>query len=511
MKELSLNESNIPGPDLKQRSIFIRNQRTGIGLLENRKGKGAIKDFSLGSMSYLPVEFFDMSSLKIFLLLTFLCFSSLTSSQTLHGIVKDIETKKPLRDVHITSSAITNNTISGEEGNFQVRLKEVVAPTDSISFSYIGYATLVLSLTELRRSGNEIFLVPVVDHLFEVNVNSKRLLSKTLKFSEVAPLRNGVYSFGSTAVENKIYVVAGDASVVEEPIKERMATALGETSLSEIMSTARPNFSTPHYSEDIQVYNAETDEWTISPVKVSGRAGHSAVLYDKKIYVLGGKYLDRSGQKVLLSTKIEIIDLQKETLLVDGVYPHQASGAAVVLHGDDLLVLGGSTRLDNRRKKRFTDEVHLFNFLTGLWFETGKIPNGKEMEAVNIQGKIFIIGGSDGSVSNDIESINLTTGKYRIEAKLQHSFDSPAVVSNGNMIYIYERGKFHTIDVERREMKTYRIDLQVEEPHLHIWNQKLFVIGGYKEQLYTKTPVAACYKIALEEFKKTEIKENVFF
>lgn len=466
---------------------------------------------SLNERNNPGLNFFDISSVKLLLLLTLMCCSSLSSSQTLQGVIKDFETKQPIRDVHITSSAITNSTISGEEGKFEVRLKEVVSPTDSISFSYIGYATLVLSLNKLGRSGNEVFLVPVVDHLSEVNLDSERLLSKTLKFSEVAPLRYGVYLFGSTDVGNKIYVVGGDASVVEEPIKERMATALGETTLSEIMHKARPNFSTPKYLEVIQIYNAETDEWTISPVRVSKRAGHNAVVHGKKIYILGGKHLDQSGQKVLLSNKVEIIDLQKDSLLVDPVYPHQASGAAAVHHGDDLLVLGGSTRLDSRGKKIFTDEVHLFNFLTGNWFEAGKIPNGKEMKAVNIQGTIFVIGGSDGSVPNGIESLDLTTGKYKTEARLQHRFDSPALVSNGDVIYIYERGKFHTIDVGKREMKTYRINLQVEEPNLHIWNQKLFVIGGYKEQLYTKTPVAECYKIALEEFNKTEVKENVFF
>lgn len=473
--------------------------------------KDAIKKLNVGSLSYLPKHFFEKSSLKLFLLFCIFCYSNLSSSQTLHGVVKDIVTKKPLKDVHITSSALVKIAISGEEGKFAVELKEVVLPRDSISFSHIGYATITLILNKLERSGNEVFLMPVVDQLSVVNLNSKRLLSKTLKFSEIAPLKKGVYSSGSTDVGNKVYVIAGNASVVEEPIKEAMATTLGETTLSYIMNTARPNFSTPQYSEDIQIYNTVTDEWTISPIKVGKRAGHSAVLHGNKIYVLGGKHLDRSGQKVLLSTKIEMIDLQKDSLLVDHVYPHQASGAAAVVHEDDVLILGGSTRLDSRRQKIFTNEVHLYNFPTGLWFEAGKIPKRKEIRAVNIRGKIFIIGGSDGSVANVIESLDLTTGKYKTEAKLQNRFDSPAVVSNGDVIYVYERGKFHAIDVGRREMKTYRIDLQVEEPNLHIVNNKLFIIGGYKEQLYKKTPVAECYKIALEEFNKTEVKENVFF
>ncbi|MGI0105143.1 Kelch repeat-containing protein [Salinimicrobium sp. WS361] len=470
-----------------------------------------MKQLELNERNIAGLTFIDMSSVKLLLLLTLFCCSSISSSQTLHGVIKDIGTKKPLSDVHITSSAITNSTISGEEGEFVLELKELVSPTDSISFSYIGYTTLAMSLKELGRSGNEIFLRPEVDQLSEVNLDSKRLLSKTLKFSEIASLKKGVNSFGSIDLGNKIYVIAGDASVVEEPIKEAMATTLGEPTLSDIMSISRANFSMPEYSEDVQVYNELTDEWTISPIKVSKRAGHNAVLHKNKIYVLGGKHLNHSGQKVLLSTTIEVIDLQKDTLLVDRVYPHQASGAAVVIHGNDLLVLGGSTRLNSRRKKIFTDEVHLFNFLTGLWFEAGKLPERKEIKAVNIQGKIFIIGGSDGSVPNSIESLDLTTGKYKTEAKLQYGFNNPGVVSNGNIIYVYESGKFHAIDVEKREMRTYRIDLQVEEPNLHILNHKLFVIGGYKEQLYTKTPVTMCYKIALEEFNKTEVKENVFF
>ena len=452
----------------------------------------------------------SLSRFKSALLIILLFLSSLSFSQTVDGVVKNMETGEPLEGVHIISSGIKNTTISEETGKFIVHLKEGYSSKDSIFFSSVGFVSRGISLAELKAK-NEVFLIPAVEELKEVDLSSQKILNKKLRFSELAPMNNGVYSFGSVVVGNKIYVVAGDASILEEPIKEEMARSLGNRGIAEIINSSMADFSMPRYSEDIQVYEPEKDEWTTLAETVIKRAGHNVILHEDRIYILGGKRLVRSGQKVLLADKIEILDLGKDTLLLDHVNPHQSSGAAAVIHNGDLLVMGGSVRIDKRRLKEFTDDIHLFNFESGAWFRAGKLPVGKETNSVIIGNKLYTIGGNDRNWLNTVESLNLGTGKWETEAKLPHSPKDPAVVANGDLIYIYERGRIHTFDTAEKEMKTYSIDLKVEGPNVHILNDQLFIIGGYDQNGYKIKPLTGSYKVDLIEFNKTEVKQRVRF
>ncbi len=452
-----------------------------------------------------------MSTFKSAFLCIFLICSSVSSSQTIRGVVKDVQTKDVLQDVHIVSSGIKSGTISDELGKFTVDLKKGFSSGDSISFSSVGYRTVIFTFYELQQLEGNVQLVPVIDELKEVNLNTEIVLNKELQFSRIASLKKGVYSFGSTIVGDEIYVIAGDASRLEEPIKKEMATRLGDPSISEILRSANTDFSFPKFLEDIQVYDLTKDEWKILPVTVDRRAGHNVVFHKNRIYIFGGKKLLTSGKKVLLTNTVDILDLQRDTVLVDQVYPHQASGAASVSYNGDLLVMGGSIRINKRRKKEFTNKVHLFNFETGLWFDAGKMNTAKESNAALVGDKMYIIGGNNGNWLNTIESLDLLTGKWKIEAKMSTTWNDPAVVSHGGIIYIYEKGKIFTFDIGKNEVKSYRVDLDVQGPDLHVWNGYLFIIGGYNEHLYTKKPIAGCFKIDLNQFDKTEILERFTF
>lgn len=447
---------------------------------------------------------------KPHLFLFFILFNvAFTFSQNISGIVKENETKAPLSGVHITSKSIRSNTITTESGEFQIRLKDGFTSVDSISFSSMGYQTIRISPSDLKLE-IEVLMTPTIDELREVDLSADRKFQKRIRFSRLSSMKRGAYDFGSTVVGAKIYVIGGDASRIEEPIKIEMARSLQDRSISDILNSAQPNFSQSEYLKEIQVYDIVKDEWTVLSLTVSRRAGHNVVFHNNRIYIFGGKKLQNSKEKVLLTNDIEILDLKKDTVLLDPINPHQAVKATAFVYNDGLLVMGGSVRVNKRGKKIFTDEIHLFNFKSGLWFNAGKMLISKEPNGAIVGEKIFLIGGNDGNWLTTIESVDLSSGKWKKEGKLSSALKDPSVVSHKNLIYVYEKGKIHVFDTVVMEMKTYLLDLDLHGANLHIFKNHLYLLGGYKQHGYTTTPSGDVFKIELEEFDKTEVNEREF-
>lgn len=441
----------------------------------------------------------------------FLSISSHSFSQNIEGKVRDIKSGEPLIGVHITSTAITSNTISNHDGNFRVELKKLYKANDSISFSSVGYQTRHMKLKEFENGINEIFLTPSLDELKEVNLQAKRLLQEKIEYTEIASMELGAYAFGSVIVGDKIYISGGNASREEENIKNEMDRVLQDRSIFEIMNSARPDLSWWEYLEEIQVYDLINDKWEILPVTVKGRVEHNVIYHNGQLYILGGKINNRAGTKELLSHEVEVYDLATNTLRVDPVNPHMAAGAAAVGHKEDLLIMGGSIRKDDMRLKTFTDDVHLFNFKSGLWFHAGKMPHKKESRGVRIGSKVYLVGGNDRSWLSKIESLDLNTGKWERVVEFPNALIDPAVVAHKELIFIYEKRSIHIVDIKSGSVRTFRIDLDVQGPALYTWNDTVYLLGGYEMDGHTTKPSAKCYKIHFTEFDRTEIRNHISF
>lgn len=447
---------------------------------------------------------------RIFLLVS-LFINTLSYSQGIAGIVKDSENGEPLEGVHIFSTAITFNTVSDKNGHFTIYPEKKNSRNDSISFSSVGYQTRHIKLSDFVKGLNEIFLTPSIDELEEVTLQPYRILQKKIKFTEIASMPHGAYSFGSVHIGNSVYIIGGDASRDEENIKNEMGRVLQDRSIFEIMNDALPDMSWWEYLEVIQVYDLIHDRWDILPIKIKERVDHNVIHHNEKLYILGGKTYNRAGNKELLSHEVEVLDLATQTIKLDPVNPHQAAGAAAVAYNEDLLVMGGSIRRNDMGLKTYTDDIHLFNFKSGLWFNAGKMPVKKETKGVRMGSRFFLIGGNNRSWLSNIEALDLLTGKWEHIVDLPHAIIDPVVVAHEESIFIYERRKFHVLDTHSREIKTYRIDLDVEAPAFYTWSNQLFLLGGYEMDGHTKKPHAQSYKVDLTEFDKTEVSNLISF
>jgi len=437
---------------------------------------------------------------KLFLV-GFLIFNLPLNAQN-KGIVVEKESKNALPGVSVQLKN-KSGTITNEQGIFYFKSLPKVKDTDTLTVSHIGYIPKRITLSELKKDNHTIYLDKEIQNLDDVAVIGYRAsLKPYIHYKTVTSIKEGLHSFGSVLINNKIYIVGGDLTVGK-----------GTNSLPKVvnregtMLSISSSESWSDYNKDMYVYNIEKDSWDIEKSKFKKRAYHGVNYLNGKIYVLGGKRLSTSRKKEYLLESIEVYDVKKDTVLVDNTNPHQAVNFASTICGENIVVAGGSVRymtdgiLD---KKEYTNKVHMLNLNTGYWYELEDMPNGKEVKGISIENKLYLLGGFRSKALREIETYDLSTGEWNMEGELPYHVERPGIVHHKDIIYIFENGRIQTYNIHSKESKVYSIDLPLIRSELVLVDDNtLFIVGGYRKDDISLIPSSNIYSIHLDEFNKT--------
>ena len=96
------------------------------------------------------------------------------SQNSITGKIQNIENNEPLQYVNIGVFNEKIGTISGDQGLFSLKLTESIKPSDTITFSILGFKTEKFLLSALKQKDNIILLEPYFDELEEVTLLSYR-------------------------------------------------------------------------------------------------------------------------------------------------------------------------------------------------------------------------------------------------------------------------------------------------------------------------------------------------
>lgn len=445
------------------------------------------------------------------LLLLLLVFTQMGFSQNVGGIVLDKESEAPLENVNIYIEKTIIGTTTSEKGKFNLRLDSFSNRPDSLTLSIVGYKTLKIAISDLNSKTNRILMSELTNELGEVIVGGKRKLQEKLSYKELSSLKKGVFAFGSTIVDDKIYVIGGSESFTEDTMRKAIDKANSKyinPTYNQVLNEMEPNGSNNSYNNNLLVYDFGLDQWQTTDINFEDRAHHRLNKVDNKIYALGGKRTAYNGSKEYLLNKIEILSLDSLKVITDDVNPHQAVDFASFAYKDNLLVMGGSNKMTKNGHKTFTDECHFFNITTGYWYELEKMTKPKETNGVIIEDKVYLIGGFNGEALSEIESLDLTTGKWKKEGNLFYGMENPSVTTHDGLIYIFNFGKLFIYDTLKGSLKAYDIDLFIKDPNLHYHQNKLYVLGGYTEEKYSKSPSSKLFEIDLGQLAKTKIQNS---
>lgn len=441
--------------------------------------------------------------MKYLLLFLFISFSTHFSfSQIIDGIVLDIKTNKPIEKVHVYINNLQQGTLTNGRGKFSIKLSSALSNIDTIFFSHIGYKKQAFPFSKNKKK-YLIYLTINSNELSEITLVGDKKLNSSLHFNKLTSMKNGLSSFGSVLINDKIYVIGGDASYEIDYFRKAMDWN-SDLTFAETFANGG-YYSNQIYKGDLLVYNIASDIWETDELKFRKRAFHNLNLLDNKIYVLGGKRYSRNRKFEYLDDKIEVLDLEDKIIKVDNTNPHQAVNFISFSYEGNLILMGGSIKKKKNGLKLFSNKVHLYHIKSGLWYELASMPSAKETKGVLINNKIYTFGGFNNSPLKDIESFDLITGKWQKEGELFSPLTQPAITHINDMVYLFENGKMVTYNINSKELKEYAIDLFLNASELQYAEGKLYIFGGFKNKEYSILRSRGLFRVNLSEFEATKV------
>ena len=348
-----------------------------------------------------------MRNFTLFLIFSFSTFVSF--SQYIEGQVLDATTNEPIEGVNVFMEGINRGAITNEKGNYYLKFPYEIVKNDIISFSHVAYGKLEIPYFQ-KKKNYSVSLFVDLNKLEEIKISERRNLKKYISYKKLSSIKKGVHSFGSILLDDKIYVVGGDA-LVEYNEFRRLFEYDPDRAFQKLVQGVIHNYKKESYYGDLQTYDIKNNMWLKSKSKFKKRAYHNLNYYNNKIYVLGGKNLSRHGVhiKEYLDDKIEVFDIDKDAIIIDNTNPHQAVDFASFTYNDTMILMGGSLKLKNNGFKDYSNKVHLYDFKTGYWYQLGNMPIAKEVKGVLIEDKIYLVGGYNNKPLSSIETFDLTT------------------------------------------------------------------------------------------------------
>ena len=403
--------------------------------------------------------------MKLVIVLFMILGCTVISKAQTNRIVIDGENGLPLANVNIyLQKDSVGIGVTDVNGSFQTESFNRNGINDTIVFSYIGYLPVRLTLGELKH----------LDYRVQMYVHSQQLSEVTIQseygrdfadYQSLKPLPRGVHSFASFIKDGKIYVLSGVETWVPS------------------MPTPFRNLEYP--SDRMFVYDIATDTWTKSPKRFIPRYCHAAVYDRGKVFIVGGKRLSTNHRLEYTEPRIEIYDIDKDTVYIDEVNPHQASDPITFIYGDCLYVMGGTTK-----KNKFSDKVHLLDLKTGIWYDTGMdIPKERRdnMKGVLVGDVVYLFGGESVASKWMIRSYNLKTAVWSDLTSLKKDVTCPGIAVNGHLIYIYEDAVLQIYNTQTDTVKDYYFTEGSNSSGLFYANGKIYIVGGYQQD--DKSPI----------------------
>jgi len=445
------------------------------------------------------------------LFLAFSLSTFLSFSQYIEGKVLDATTNEPIEGVSVFMKGVNRGTITDEKGNYYLKFPYKIVKNDIIRFSHIAYEDIEIPYVQKEKKYSVHLLVDLLK-LEEVRISERRNLKQRISYKKLSSMKNGLISFGSLLKDGKIFVIGGDASYLRNGHIQNLEDFEHNMEIDNVkkfIERSRTNYFFQLYKKDILIYNIKTNSWEKKEhLDFRKRAHHNLNLYKNKIYALGGKRYSRSKKYEYLDDKIEVFDLETGNILIDDTNPHQAVDFASFTYKDNIIVMGGSTKMNRLGIKQYSNKVHLYDLKSGKWFQVGSMPIAKETRGVLIEDKIYLLGGFNKKPLSSVEVFNLKTQKWEKEGELFYGVSKPAITHRGNIIYFFNDGKINTYNVLTKELNEYLIELSLEASEMYYADNKLFILGGLRTNNFSQFPSRGLFSIDINEFDNTKIQNS---
>lgn len=418
--------------------------------------------------------------MRLFLTLCISFFPFVLSAQT-KGNVVDGKREIPLANVNIYIQKDSIGIgITDNNGQFSFADSKI-GVDDTLVFSYVGYLPFKCKLETLQQLEYKIKMFEQ-PHLLNEVVVSGEVSPIFLDYTQLAPIPKGLFSFGAFLLNDHIYIIAGDETLVY-PTKKGDGTIVWE-----------------YHSPEMYIYDIATDTWNKQDKTFATRAGHAAHFYKNKIFVLGGKRYSTNRKLVYTDATMEVYDIDKDTVYIDTVNPHQAIDFTSFIYNDFLYVMGGAVK-----EKKFTNKIHALDLRQGVWYEMeDTIPAERcgRMNGILVNHKVYFFGGHHTAPSWTSASYDLQTGKWEKLCDLKKGVGYPGIAAHGDYIYIYEKRILQVYNIKTNSIRIYSLNLDLEGAGLFYSRGNLYIVGGCTRNGIYVSPQNSVYSVDVHSISR---------
>ena len=220
-------------------------------------------------------------------------------------------------------------------------------------------------------------------------------MSQDLNFSDLADLPSARSALASANDGSHIYVVNG----------------LGP--------------DTPHATE-IFKYDIAADSWSLLATSEFSKRFASCAIVENQLYIFNGEL----GIGIL-NPYVEKVNLEDGTIEVIGPNPQPVRSAGAASWNDKVYSFGGYIGPGS-----YSDAVLEFDPQTMTWNTVTQLPVATETEGAIIDGKLYIIGGFNGDVSDRIYIYDIEADSWSNEVEMPSGLSAHATAKIGNRIYL---------------------------------------------------------------------------
>lgn len=440
----------------------------------------------------------------------FLLISIGVRAQDLSGYVIDFDTKKPIPEVNVYLKRQRIGTATLATGHFTIPLQKHLNDTDSLQISHLNYYPITISYNAFKTQNEIVYLHQKTEALAPVTLKNKRHVFQSLPYKQLKSMPLGVSNFGSVNIDSKIYVVGGDASFLEDIGKKALVKmeSKADASFADYLKELKFDTTWETYSKKIQVYDITTDSWTVITNNLKERAYHTVQYYKGNLYIMGGKRLSRNKKFEYLHTDIDIFNINDQTITTDYTNPHQAVNPLSFIYNNNILLLGGAVKKLKNGNKHYTDSAHMYTINTGLWYQLKALPNPDLLCGVLLEQNIYSFSNNADRSLTQTNTYNITSGTWSKIGNLPVCLKSPAITSQQDTLFILGDKTLLTYNTKTQLLNTYALNLELQAAKIHVYNNKLYIIGGFTENEFSRSPSSKVYCIDINEFKNTSIEAS---
>ena len=203
------------------------------------------------------------------------------------------------------------------------------------------------------------------------------------------------------------------------------------------------------FFQTIDKYNIE-EKYTLTLQKgITPRKFHTSEFYDGKIYIIGGETVEyRFFKKHFRETGVvECFNTRTMELDILAPLPTPRKNPASVLYENKIYVIGGSRlkeikiRDNSIYAREYLRNVEIYDIPSDTWTKGKNMPTARECAVVLKDGRIYAIGGFDGSELTSFEVYDIQSDSWGKLADLPFALHGSCVLRN-NKIIVFREGRY---------------------------------------------------------------------